>query len=395
MLDNKITRESASAVKSQVDPSLYRLTLESGVLPFSPGEVVKFEGQDNIIRSVQIVGSPLRGEVEQIFELQPFTLPYHPYRPVPKWDSRLVWAHVTDNEKDPTQSGRLQVKFDLEKGDPQSSSEKVWIPLLTPYGGGKSPSDGKAGEYNGFYSVPEVGERVLVEFIGQWDADAVIMGVARDAAVSPMYNPKDTKRWRTPSGNEVTLTTKGGTEVVRVKCKDKIFFESKMEGSTAEALITPGESAGDYIHFKKGAGPSSLYIMCDGKVTVKAGMALHLEGQTVQIKAGGGPINIDGGPLVNINCVPVPMTPNQLQKFEEAKLSTSKKPRLCPFRRLEPPQVLRARDKKEEEKDVDRNRAERRYRQSGSQRALQTETAGRFCPGRNAGRRRAGASGRH
>ena len=328
--DNEISRGAVSAVKSQVDPALYRLTLDSGVLPFSPGEVVKFEGQDCIIRSVQIVGRPDRGEVQQTFELQPFTLPYNPYRPVPQWESRLVWAHVTDNEKDPTQSGRLQVKFDLEKLDPQSSSEKVWLPLLTPYGGGKSPSDGKAGEYNGFYSVPEVGERVLVEFIGQWDADAVIMGVARDAAVSPMFNPKDTKRWRTPSGNEVTLTSKGGKEVVRVKCKDKVFFESKMDGANAEALITPGESDGDYIHFKKGAGPSSLYIMCDGKVTIKGGMGLHLEGQTVQIKAGGGPINIDGGPLVNINCVPVPMTPNQLTKFEEDKLSTSSKTRALP-----------------------------------------------------------------
>ena len=200
--------------------------------------------------------------------------------------------------------------------------------MLTPYGGGKSPSDGKAGEYNGFYSVPEVGERVVVEFIGEWDADGVVMGVARDKAVSPMYNPKDTKRWRTPSGNEITLTTKGSTEVVRVKCKDKIFFESKMDGPSAEVLITPGESAGDYIHFKKGAGPSSLYIMCDGKVTVKGGMGLHLEGQTVQIKSAG-PLNIDGA-IVNINCVPVPMVPNQLKAFEEEKLSTSTKDRVLP-----------------------------------------------------------------
>ena len=109
--DNQIMTEAVSNVRSQVDPALYRLTIASSVLPFAPGELVKFEGQDNIIRSVKIVGFPERGEVEQTFELQPFTLPYNPYRPVPKWTSRLLWAYVTDNEKDPTQSGRVQVKF--------------------------------------------------------------------------------------------------------------------------------------------------------------------------------------------------------------------------------------------------------------------------------------------
>ena len=328
--DSQPTRERHSTAHSQSDTACYRLTFQGGLLAFAPGEVVSFEGQDHIIRAIRVVGDPRVATATQEFELQPFTLPYQPEQVPPSWPSRTLWAWVVDNEKDPAQRGRIQVKFDLESLDPQSSSEKVWLHTLTPYGGGKSPSDGKAAEYNGFYSLPEVGERVLVEFLGEWDSEAVVIGTVRQNSVSPMFNAKNTKRWRLPSGTEIAMSSEDGKEVVRLRSKDKIFFESKMDGANAEVYITPGESDGDIIHFQKGAGPPSLYIQCGGTITVMAQQMLHLEGQQVQIKASGGNVNIDGSPNVMINCIPMPAMPLQKQLYQEQMGSTSSETRTLP-----------------------------------------------------------------
>lgn len=326
--DLQHVRKRVAQVRSQIDTSGYRVALEKSVLSFTPGQVVKFETQDCIIRECRIVGHPREETVTQEFELQVFTLPYHPFREVPHWPARSLWAYVTENEKDPLQAGRVQVKFDLEDKDPQSSSDRVWLAVLTPYGGGKGGD--KATEYHGIYAVPEVGERVVVQFLGDWDSDAVVAGTARDKSFSPLFNAKETKRFRTPSGNELTLTTSNGKEVVRLKCKDKIFFEAKQDGPNSTIEITPGESDGDSIFFQKGSGPPSLTILGGGNITIQAKQNLHLEGQMVQINASGGNVNIDGAPNVMINCVPMPAIPVQKQAFEEAKGSTSSKDRQLP-----------------------------------------------------------------
>lgn len=328
--DSTFIRDRVSGVDSQVDTSAYFLRLDNSVLPFAPGQVVKFENSDHLIRSVRIVGDLCHTTVTQTFELQQFTLPFQAQRRVPEWPSRNVWAWVVANENDPEQSGRIQVKFDWESLDPSSSSDRAWLHTLTPYGGGKSPADGKAGEYNGFYSLPEVGERVLVEFLGDWDSEAIVMGCVRHVNVSPMFDPKDTKRWRTPSGNEITMTSKGGKEVVRLKCKDKFFLECITSDSKTQVLLTPGESDDDSICFQKGGGPSRLDINCGGQINIKATQKLHLEGQQVQIKASGGNVNIDGAPNVMINCVPLPLIPGPPEKFKEDLLSKSAKTKALP-----------------------------------------------------------------
>ena len=328
--DATYIRPRLNAVKSQTDTSYYHLIFDGGVLPFASGDIVRFESQDTIVRQMNIHGDAYAATARQEFILQPFTLPYQPHREMPNWPSRCLWGWVTENQNDPSQSGRIQVKFDFEDLDPQLSSDKAWLPVLAPYGGGKSPSDGKAGSYNGFYSLPEVGERVLVEFIGEWDSEAIVLGSVRHSSVSPMFDPKDTKRWRLPSGTEVAMTSKGATEIVRLRCNDKIFFESKLEGSNAEVYLTPGESDGDIIHLKKGSGPPSINILCDGNITVISQQKLHLEGMQVQVKASGGNVNIDGAPNVMINCVPTPATPLQKQLFTEDTMSTSSVDRVLP-----------------------------------------------------------------
>jgi phage baseplate assembly protein gpV len=324
--DTQPIKERHSTAHSQSDTASYTVTFHGGLLPFAPGEVVSFEGQDHIIRAIRVTGDPRVATATQELELQSFTLPYQPELLAPTWLSRALWAWVVDNEKDPAQRGRIQVTFDLESLDPQSGGDKVWLHTVTPYGGGKSPSQGKAGEYNGFYSLPEIGERVLVEFLGEWDSEAVVLGTVRDQSVSPMFDSKETKRWRLPSGTEVAMTSNDSVDIVRLRAKDKIFFEAKMGSSGPEFTITPGESDDDLIHFKTG----ELYVKCSGAITMVGQGALHLEGTQVQIKASGGNVNVDGAPNVMINCMPMPAMPLQVQKFTEKMGSVSPENRVLP-----------------------------------------------------------------
>ena len=57
-----------SRVKSQVDTSSYILRLDKAVLPFIPGQTVKFEGADHLIRRVRIEGHACETTAMQEFE---------------------------------------------------------------------------------------------------------------------------------------------------------------------------------------------------------------------------------------------------------------------------------------------------------------------------------------
>ena len=325
--DSQPMRAQFSKAHSQADPVNVRLFLQGRVLSYTPGHLVQFEDAAQIIRRVTLTGDGSHQGVTQEFELQPYPLPYLPAHDLPQWPSRSLWARVIDNEKDPNQAGRVQVEFEFEKLDPMAPKKYAWLHTMTPYGGGKSPSAGKVASYSGFYSLPEVGERVLVDFLGDWDSEAVISGTVRDVSVSPMHDAKETKRWRTPSGTEVAMTTSGGTDVIRIRCQDKIFFEAKMDGSAKEVYLTPGESDADIIHFKGGPG-AALNILSSGTITLVAKQGLHLEGATVQVKASAN-LNIDGS-MVLINTSPTPAPPLVKQKFTEKDGTKSNETRTLP-----------------------------------------------------------------
>lgn len=277
---------NVSGNAAQTDTSGYRLVLEGAVLPFSPGEVVGFEGQGHLIRQVKITGHPEQTTATQTFALQPLTLPIAPERKSPRWPSKSVWGWVVANEHDPLQQGRIQVEFDWEEMDPQASGDRAWLHMLTPYGGG-SGSGKKAGAYSGFYSVPEVGERVLVEFVGEWDSEAVVIGVVRQSSQGATNNPKHTKRWSTPSGNEVTMHTKGGVDVLRLKSQGKLAFESQVASGRSSLTLSCGGNPEDTIHFENSGGSTRLDISARTDIYIQAGNHVEIEGHSVVIRATG------------------------------------------------------------------------------------------------------------
>jgi len=275
-----------SKTMSQVDTSGYHLKLEGAVLAFSPGEVVSFEGQQHLIHRVRIEGYPQQATATQEFWLQPLVLPLAPERRMPQWPSRAVWAHVTANEHDPQQQGRIQVEFEWEHLDPQASSERAWLHTLTPYGGGSGGTGigGKqSGQYSGFYSLPEVGERVLVEFLGDWDSEAVVIGVIRQHPQGTTYNPHQTKRWSTPSGNEVLMHTLGGKDVVQMKTAGKMVFESQMEQGRHSLTLNSGGNPSDMIHYEGSGGSTRLDIHVATDLHMQAGNNITLEAKSINL----------------------------------------------------------------------------------------------------------------
>ena len=228
--DAPAINKRVSEAASRVDTSGYHLILEGAVLPFSPGDVVTFEGQQHLIRDVLVTGHAQQTTATQEFRLQPLTLPLPPDRPRPQWTSRALWAHVTANEHDPLHQGRIQVEFEWEHMDPQPSAARAWLHTLTPYGGGSGGA--KSTGYTGFYSVPEVGERVLVEFLGEWDSEAVVIGGIREGGVPDAHNQKRTKRWRTPEGNAIAMHSHGPLSNVRLETKNKIMLATEVGEKT-------------------------------------------------------------------------------------------------------------------------------------------------------------------
>lgn len=309
----------------QVQPAAYRIQWQGALFDYSPGVGVMFADQSFLVREARISGDRQSELVTQELVLQDYMAPMqmHPRRV--HWPSRMFWARVMDNsDKDPQRQGRMQVKFDWEDLDPTGGADRCWLPTLTPYGGLKGTSG-----TSGFLSLPEVGERVLVQFLGEWDSDAVIVGAVREYARDGfIYDPHLTKRWQTPSGNQVTMTTKkDGTDVVRIKCQDQLVFEGKI-GSGKETLIFDlFDSDTERIHFEKGGGPPRLDIFCGGEIYMHAEQKLLLEGGMVQIKSNMGPINIDGAPMVMINCGPWSLQPlkREPDKGEESPGATKKK----------------------------------------------------------------------
>ena len=296
--DAPAINKKVSEATSRVDTSGYHLTLEGAVLPFSPGDVVVFEGQQHLIRDILVTGSPQQTTATQEFRLQPMTLPLAPERPRPQWSSRALWAHVTANEHDPLHQGRIQVEFEWEHLDPQPSSQRAWLHTLTPYGGGAGGA--KSTGYTGFYSIPEVGERVLVEFLGDWDSEAVVIGGIREGGVPDAHNQKRTKRWRTPEGNAIAMHSLGQLSNVRLETKNKIMMATEVGASHNSVTVINGSHAKDVLHMERHGNFSRLYlnsnniinIGSDGQVhivsdriVISAASDLQLSGKTVSITA--------------------------------------------------------------------------------------------------------------
>lgn len=269
----------------------YTMEWQGGVFDVRPGAILPVGSQPLYVQGVKIVGHPHEDIVSQVLDLNDQMMPIHPPEEQPRWPMRVLLGRVVRNDDgDPTQSGRVQVEFDWESLDATSTGlNRAWLPLATPYGGVAG------GAAAGFLSLPEVGEHVLVQFLGDWDSQAVVIGVIRDAPCTAFkYDPHETKRWQTPSGNQITLTTltDGATDIVRVKCRDKLVLEAKLEPGLEKVIVDVFDSETDRIHYEKKGGKAQLDIFCSGDIYMHADQKFYLEAGEIQITSTKGNVQV-------------------------------------------------------------------------------------------------------
>jgi len=99
------------------------------------------------------------------------------------------------------------------------------------------------------------------------------------------YNPKHTKRWSTPSGNEVLLHTHGGKDVFQVKTAGKMAFESQIEKGRHSVTINSGGHPDNMIHFEGGNAGARLDIHVQTDLHMQAGNNITLEAKTINLTA--------------------------------------------------------------------------------------------------------------
>lgn len=138
-------------------------------------------------------------------------------------------AEVVDN-KDTDNIGRIQVRFPW-----MDSSEKTpWIRTMSPH----------AHKERGMYFIPEIGDRVLVDFENSDPDCPIVLGSLYhgEAKPSKWYNGNnDLKAIMTKSGNEVLFNDESGKETIQIFNKDQEnMITMTLEGSKKIRIESTG-----------------------------------------------------------------------------------------------------------------------------------------------------------
>lgn len=194
----------------------------------------------------------------------------------------LVQGVVTDNG-DKKFAGMVKVEFTAWK---TGKNVCEWIPLLRPY----------AGKEYGAYCVPEVGDIVLVGFMGTGMKRPFVMGSffpAEAKMVTESFVEKNTnRRWKTKAGIDVTLSDEQNKQAVTV--------------ATPKGLTVKLEDEKELITVSDKDGGNSLALDCKGgQITIEAK-------SKITIKAGKCEITLDGqGGAISLQCDRLDMKANQ------------------------------------------------------------------------------------
>ena len=193
---------------------------------------------------------------------------------------------VVTNNKDPSEWGRVKVKYPWRENNPESE----WARVVAA----------GAGKDRGSLWIPEVGDEVLVAFDkGDIDHPFVLGGLWNGSDVPPETNKDgedNTKLIKTRSGNQVKFFDKQGQESIEIKTHGgQVFLMDDKSGSAQ-------------IQIKDSAGQNKITIDSTGNsVTIESALSLKIKSQTIDIEAGAsmnikasGTISIQGA-LVKIN----------------------------------------------------------------------------------------------
>ncbi|GAU77510.1 VgrG protein [Fusibacter sp. 3D3] len=172
---------------------------------------------------------------------------------------------IVTNTQDPDNLGRIKVKLPLRD---EAENESAWARMIVPF----------AGNEMGVYFIPDVGDEVIVAFLGgQLEKPVIVGGVWSKSVKPPMANEEGknlTKMIKTKSGHELTFFDE--------EDKGKITLKSS-KGYTIEM-----DDENEKLTLKDPKGKNKVEMSSkDGKITVEAE-------KKIELKSGGSSIIIDG-----------------------------------------------------------------------------------------------------
>ena len=199
------------------------------------------------------------------------------------------------NVKDPDKTGRIKVKLPTIS----DKDESAWARVLAP----------GAGKTRGLQLMPDVGDEVLVAFVGGDAANPVVLG--------GLWSKKNT-----PPIPEPLKGDKVGERSLYLGSKAKLAFTEGADASKSKVELVHAEAAtniqfdkdGVKVNAKSGTkivlkvGEASIEMKGDGTITLKGGditikasKNLSLQGQKVTIKGSTGATMDGGGSKVDLS----------------------------------------------------------------------------------------------
>lgn len=185
---------------------------------------------------------------------------------------KIFLAKVSDNQ-DPDNLHRVKITYN-HQGEAVSS----WIPVLSC----------AAGNSNGFYSLPDIDEQVLVASVNDSDTSFCVLGSIWSESILPPETSensdadlnKDGKNSlhfvKSKSGNMIILDDTESAEKIQIISADK---KSRLEFSASDELITL-DTENDLILSAK----SNVSINAE-EIELTASKQINISSEEFQIKA--------------------------------------------------------------------------------------------------------------
>ncbi|MGG5507505.1 MULTISPECIES: type VI secretion system Vgr family protein [unclassified Myroides] len=167
------------------------------------------------------------------------------------------------NNTDPQNKGRVQVRFDWQNTDQNTE----FIRVMTPDAG----SSDKVGSNRGFMAIPEVGDQVMVGFIGEHPDRPYVMGGLFHGGIGAGGGVgNNIKSLSSKSGHTLELNDGGGITVVD---KDQNYVFLSGDGHIAvESKETISMTC----------GKSTFYMDKEGKIAVN-GIDISTTGENIEV----------------------------------------------------------------------------------------------------------------
>ncbi len=199
------------------------------------------------------------------------------------------------NVKDPDKAGRVKVKLPTVS----DADESAWARVVSPGAGNK----------RGLHLMPDVGDEVLVAFIGGDFRNPVVLG----GIWSKKNTPPTPEPVKGDKVSERSLTLASGAKLVFTENTDKSKAVVALKHAEAETSLQ-FDKDGIKLNAKKGTkikiavGEASIEMQSDGTITIKGGAItikaeknLTLQGQKVTVKGATGAVVDGGGSKVDLS----------------------------------------------------------------------------------------------